>query len=89
MSVRQAIETVCASHADRKARWKAMKSIKWVLRSPAGQYAYLGERLQMLLTSDLNQALVFDGRDNEMMKAEFYSIILKIPMTPELISCAV
>lgn len=68
-----------------------MKSIKWVLRSPAGQYAYLGgsHGLEILLTNDPAEALVFDGRDNEIAKAEFYSVLLKIRMAPELVSCAV
>lgn len=70
-----------------KQRWRAMRGIKWVLVSPAGQYAAL-DGLRCVLTSDFNRAVVFDGRDNEQYKARFYSAVLKVAVEPQLISCA-
>lgn len=85
-TVSEAVAQLCASHTEPKARWKAMKSVKWVLVSPTGQYAGL-DGLRCALFLDLSRAQVFDGRDNEQAKAQFYSAALKVTVEPQLIAC--
>lgn len=67
-----------------RARNEALASVKWRLRSPSGQYAGL-DGLRSVLTDEAN-ALVFDGRDNEQIKTEHWSVLLKVPMAVELVS---
>lgn len=86
-AVTAAITQLCDSHHDRKQRWRAMKSVKWVLVSNTGLYAGL-EDLRCVLVDDIDKAQVFDGRDNEMQKALFYSALLKVPVQPVLLACA-
>ncbi len=65
---------------------KQLKSNRWRLVSPAGQYAGL-EGLRAALVNR-EQAQVFDGRDSEQLKIRFYSMLLKVPMSVEIESCA-
>jgi hypothetical protein len=68
--------------------WKALQGIQWVLRSEAGLYVECSQTSfsKPSLTTDLSRATVYTGQDNEKLKASFFSVILKTPVTPELIS---
>lgn len=84
MSVKQRIEEVCAAEPDLKKRWKAMKGIKWVLFCPQlGLYA--GLRGLDIVPVAKGKAQVFDGRDNEELKARFYRASTGIDFQPTLL----
>lgn len=86
-----AIQGACdATPAFTRARRKALAAVKWRLRSPDGQYAGLDPREFYRCTlTDAEHASVFDGRDNEVMKCRYFSAVLKVPLTVELVSFAV
>lgn len=86
-ALKVAIAGAIAATDTPKARLKALSSIKWRLRSPAGQYAGL-EGLRGVLT-DAEHAQTYDGRDNEETKIKFWSAILGVQMAVELVSFSV
>lgn len=55
-----------------KARNKALASVRWILFCAAG-YAALTPYGKCFLTDCISAATVFDGRDNEELKARFWS----------------
>jgi hypothetical protein len=61
---------------------KAPESTQWRLRSGL-LYAGLNDRCQCILTT-ADQAVVFDGRDNEQAKAAFYGQMLHTQFEIEL-----
>jgi hypothetical protein len=73
-----------------RARRKALAAIKWRLRSPEGQYVANGESIfDRPFLTDAEHAEVFDGRDSEALKVRYFSAVLKVPLTVELISFSV
>ncbi len=66
-----------------KARNKALASVRWVLACENGFAALSG--LQIIIVADISAAQVFDGRDNEEMKARFYSAATKTQFVPVLL----
>jgi hypothetical protein len=88
MTLQEAIKSACEGTEPRtQARSKALASIKWRLRSPAGLYAGI-DGYRTVLT-DAQSALVFDGRDNEEMKAQNIGHLLGVPLAVELVSFGV
>lgn len=71
-----------ATEPNTKARNKALSSVTWRLKSESGLYAGLIGLRAALVTMD--KAQVFDGRDNEAFKKQFYSLILETPLEVEL-----
>ena len=71
------------------ARKKALSQVKWVLSNDAGNLwaamdnSEIGGRVY--LTPKIEDAVIFDMRDNEQIKCRFYSALLKTPMVVELI----
>lgn len=61
------------THAsDPKACWRAMRAIKWRMYCPElGLWAAL-RGLDIVAVPSEAEALVFDGRDNELTKLRFY-----------------
>ena len=57
-----------------KHRTRALKSVKWVIVTESGG----------VVCNDDRSPMVFDGRDNEVMKCRYYSVLLKCKCTPEL-----
>ncbi len=57
-----------------KERLAALKSVRWYLRT---SYGYV-------CVQD-GEPTIFDGRDNEEMKCRYYSAILGVPVTAELV----
>lgn len=70
--LRELIAATVAANPDKKARWKAMKSIR-------------GLDIVPVVTS-IADAQVFDGRDNEAQKSEFYRVITGIDWQIQLVS---
>lgn len=59
-----------------KERNKALAAVKWVLKvsnTSNDLYCKLSPSLECVLTPDLVEAQVFDGRDNETTKLAFWS----------------
>lgn len=66
------IRDTIAAHPERKARWKAMKQLKWRMYCPQlGLWAGM-RGLDIVPVASVGEALVFDGRDNEEHKLRFY-----------------
>ncbi len=66
-----------------KARNKALASVRWVLASEKGFAALSG--LQIIIVPDIAAAQVFDGRDNEEIKARYYTAATKTQFVPVLL----
>lgn len=83
--IQQRIAEAIASTPDRsKARNKALAAVRWVLVCATG-YAALSDDLRCIVVPDISDALVFDGRDNESMKARYYSAVLRTECVPVLL----
>ncbi len=82
--IQERIENAIASTPDRSpARRKALSAITWRLRFGL-LYAGLDGTQCVLVAQDDPRCQVFDGRDNEAMKAKYYSAVLGCPMEVEL-----
>lgn len=66
-----------------KQNIKQLKANRWRLVTPAGQYAGLGGLAECQLVSR-DEALVFDGRDNEASKIKYWSAVMRVPFTQEM-----
>lgn len=77
--IQDAIEKAMdATQPKTKERNRALAAVKWVLKcmTPFGvRYAGLNG-MTCILVDRVNDAQVFDGRDNETMKAHFWGIQL-------------
>jgi hypothetical protein len=84
--LREMIAAAIAANPDKKACWKAMKAIKWALYCPQlGLYAGL-RGIDIVPVTSIADAQVFDGRDNEAQKVEFYRVITGIDWQIQLVS---
>lgn len=76
-TIREAIEESQAPHSEQKARWNALKQVKWHLRAASGEYVAkrqpAGVSMSIATTTAKSDAQTFDGRDNEEMKARHFS----------------
>jgi hypothetical protein len=61
---------IAGTEPQSKARRKALSLVKWRLRSGL-LYAGTDRALQAVLVGP-DEAIVFDGRDNEQVKADFW-----------------
>lgn len=81
-----AIKSAVESSKAGKERVAALRAVRWTLRSGS---AYIGPvnpvTLESPLVSDVSEALVFDGRDNELAKSAFFASLFGAPFTPELL----
>lgn len=67
-------------------RTKALKAIRWVLACAEGEEGYaILNGTECCLTSYIDSAIKFDGRDNEELKAKFWSLQLGRKMVPVLL----
>ncbi len=66
-----------------KARNKALASVRWVLACDNGFAALNG--IQIIIVPDISDAQVFDGRDNEEIKARYYTAATKTQFVPVLL----
>lgn len=82
----QRIQTACdATPPKTRERMNALAAIRWVLRDQNGNYAALDSKGSAVTVESVNEALVFDGRDNEEMKCGFYGRITGMDYTVELL----
>lgn len=85
--LRATISATIAANPDRKARWKAMKSIQWRMYCPQlNLWAGLdGIDIVPCASPDDPRVQVFDGRDNEEIKLPFYKLITGIEWQVEIL----
>jgi hypothetical protein len=85
-AVELAIMDACENNPVGPKRTKALKAVRWVLRSGS---MFIGpcdpKTMETPLVTDRAAALVFDGRDNEVTRAAFFSRLFDAPFTPELL----
>lgn len=62
-------------------RMKALARIRWVLATDDGQFVAVNERALATLTREPAKAAIYDGRDNEALKAGFFEALLRVPLT--------
>ncbi len=62
-------------------RMKALARVRWVLATEDGQFVTVDERARATLTREPAKATIYDGRDNETLKARFFEVLLKVPLT--------
>lgn len=87
--IEQAIQAACDNTQPKtRARNRALASVRWVLAAAVGDglvYTCLDNKHGAILTDDPGEAIVFDGRDNEKMKADFYSVLVGCRVEPVLV----
>lgn len=89
-SIRETVEEAIARAVDStpegKERTKALKAVKWVLRSGSFFVGPINPAtLQATLVAGRKNALVFDGRDNETLKQSYFASLFSVPFTAELL----
>lgn len=62
-------------------RMKALARVRWVLATEDGQVVAVNERALATLTREPAKAAIYDGRDNETLKAGFFEALLKVSLT--------
>lgn len=67
-----------------KQRNAALKAIRWVFSTARGYGALSG--LDCAEVSEISQATVFTGLDNEVLKTKFWGLQLKTVCVPVLLS---
>lgn len=83
--LRERIALVLASTEPKtRTRNRALAQIKWVLVAPDGSWVTL-DGLQASLTTKREDALVFDGRDNEDLKRQHYRVALGVELAVVLL----
>lgn len=87
--IQEKIAEACATTAPgTKARKHALASVRWVLASCTGYAALVDDPVviaRCVIVDDIADAQVFDGRDNEEVKARFYGAMLKTDFVPVLL----
>lgn len=67
------------------ARMQSLASVRWVLATDDCRFVAVDARAQASLVHEPSQAMIYDGRDNETLKARFFEALLKVPLTVVLI----
>jgi hypothetical protein len=62
-------------------RMRALARVRWVLATDDGYFVAVNNRALATLTRDPARASIYDGRDNEALKARFFEVLLKVPLT--------
>jgi hypothetical protein len=66
-------------------RMHALARVHWVLATEDGYFVAVNDRALATLTRDPAKASIYDGRDNEALKASFFEVLLKVPLTVVLL----
>ena len=66
-------------------RMRALARVRWVLATDDGYFVAVNDRALATLTRDPAKASIYDGRDNEALKARFFEALLKVPLTVVLL----
>lgn len=69
------IQGTLDAYEDRRARLDALKAIQWRLRGPHGEFVGVNGFFGVAFVPE-NDALIFDGRDNEARKLATYEAVL-------------
>lgn len=83
--LREMITGTVRAYPDNKGLMKALKAIQWRLRSADGRYVQLEPGLFTSTLGPVETALVFDGRNNEEIKLRWYEMMLKQPLSIEIL----
>ena len=67
------------------ARMQSLANVRWVLATDDGRFVAVDERAHARLVRDPSQAMVYDGRDNEALKARFFEALFKAQLTVVLL----
>ncbi|HWA09487.1 MAG TPA: hypothetical protein VG838_08570 [Opitutaceae bacterium] len=67
-------------------RMRALARVRWVLATDDGYFVAVNDRALATLTRDPSKASIYDGRDNEALKASFFKVLLKVPLTIVLLA---
>jgi len=68
-----------------RGRSRALASVRWVLATEDGRFVAVNGSARASLVRDPAEAMVYDGRDNEELKAPFFEAILGVPLTVVLL----
>ena len=61
-------------------RMRALATVRWVLATSDGYFVTVNDRARASLTRTAAEATVYDGRDNEELKADFMEALLRLPL---------
>lgn len=64
---------------------RALAKVRWVLTTGDGYFVSVDDRALATLVRDPARGAVYDGRDNEMLKAGFFEALLKVSLTVVLL----
>lgn len=67
------------------ARNAALATVRWILATEDGRFVAVDDRGFATLVSDPQRAAVYDGRDNEELKLEFFEALLGVSLTVVLL----
>lgn len=67
------------------ARMRALAQVRWVLATDDGRFVAVDDRANASLVPEPRRATVYDGRDNEELKARFFAALLGEPLTVVLL----
>jgi len=62
-------------------RMRALAQVRWVLATEDGYFVAVNNRALATLTREPAAATIYDGQDNEALKASFFEALLKVPLT--------
>ncbi len=63
------------------ARNDALATVRWILATEDGRFVAVNDTAQAGLVRDHAKATIYDGRDNEELKAKFFAAVLGVPLT--------
>ena len=78
---REIIRAVKGTKPFTNARNHALATVRWVLTTDDGRFVAVNDMAQAELVRDFAKATIYDGRDNEELKAKFFSSILSVALT--------
>lgn len=84
LELRRMIAGVIAQGWQGKTRNEALKAVQWCMKADNGQYAGLSDTLACALVP-MDRAMIFDGRDNEVLKLSFYQQSLGVKLSIEIL----
>jgi len=82
---RSIAHAVRGTKPDTAQRMKGLARVRWVLATDDGQFVAVNDRALATLTRDPATAAIYDGRDNEALKASFFEALHKVPLTVVLL----
>lgn len=63
-----------------KGRNRALATVRWILATKDGRFVAVNEQAQAELVREPAKATIYDGRDNEQLKASFFEAIFGVPL---------